>query len=472
MHVIATANLSKRTNKLSVEFRLYVWSLLTEPLLFFVVGGQDGTGVNLTYARILQASFLSVWFLKYALRGGKLVVPSPTYPLYRYFSIYLMLLLLSSVAGLIFYDSYKLLHQYEDWTQTGFADVIRGPYFRPFVEVFILFYYFFYYIVLPKYIITSREEIEYLFKWLIKIFKLMLLLGFLDLAMQLTTGWYIPKHLSHADFGYVGLRFHALLGEPRDAVPYIFFGLSMLFLWQSVNTNIRINRKLILFCLFALVMTQSASGLIGLGLTVIGLGFFYLFKDIKKLITITTMGIIIIAISVYLASFSPRMIEYFDAFENLLEILNNEDELPVLVAFQVSNFLPFWAMWLDIKQLNFVPVLFGSGIGSVSFANNNLIRVFVQDSTGGLFNPNAQITRVIYESGLIGTICYICALYYPLKTFLKKYTCHYDVNFLLFMLLMGACLAHRHTAIFVYVGVLIVLLTNWPRNELQDAKDL
>lgn len=465
-----TELLSAPNKSLSLEFRLFVWSLLTEPLLFFVVGDQDGTGVNLTYARILQASFLSLWFLKYALRGGKLVVPSPTYPLYRYFSIYLMLLLLSSVAGLIFYDSYTLLHQYENWTLTGFADVIRGPYSRPFVETFILFYYFIYYIVLPKYIINSRQKIEYLFKWLIKIFKMMLLLGFLDLAMQLTTDWFIPKHLSNADFGYVGFRFHALLGEPRDAVPYLFFGLSMLFLWKSVNYDIKINKKLILFCLFALVMTQSASGLIGLGLTSIGMGFVYIVKNIKKLIKITAIGIIFILIFVYLASFSPRMIQYFDAFVNLLDILNNEDELPVLVAFQVSNFLPFWAIWLDIKQLNLMPVLFGSGIGSVSYANNNLIRTFVQDANGGLFNPNAQITRVIYDSGLIGTIFYFYALYYPLKAFLKKYICHYDMILMLFMLLMGACLAHRNTAIFVYVGVLIVLLTNWPRNELQNTK--
>lgn len=244
----------------------------------------------------------------------------------------------------------------------------------------------------------------------------------------------------------------------------------MLFLWQSVNNDIRVNRKLIVLCLFALVMTQSVSGLIGLFLTSLGLGFFYLIKNIVKLITGTAVAVIIIAMSVYLASFSPRMIEYFDAFTNILDILNNENELPALAAFQVSNFLPVWAMWMEIKQLNLWPVLFGSGIGSVSFANNNLIRVFVRDSTGGLFNPNAQITRIIYESGLIGTMCYIYALYYPLKTFLKKYTSHSDVNFLLFMLLMGACLAHRHTSIFVYVGVLIVLLTHWPRSQPQFAR--
>lgn len=221
--------MSKRANKLSVEFRLYAWSLLTEPLLFFVVSDQDRTGVNLTFSRLFQACFILVLFLRYTLRVGRVVIPNPLFSHYRYFSIYLTLLLLSSVTGLIYFDAYVLNNQYENWTLVEISDLIRGPYSRPLIEIFILFYYFIYYIILPKYIITSREKIEYLFKWLIKIFKLMLLLGFLDLAMQLTTGWFIPKHLSHADFGYVGLRFHALLGEPRDAVPYLFLDCPCFF---------------------------------------------------------------------------------------------------------------------------------------------------------------------------------------------------------------------------------------------------
>jgi hypothetical protein len=456
---------STQTNGLSFEFRLFVWSILAEPLLFFVVLDQDSTGVNLSYGRILQAAFLTVLFLRYAIRGGKLFLPNPANPLFRYFYIYLILLLLSSAAGLIFYDSYKLIHTYEDWNLSSFADSIRGPYSRPFFELFILSYYFGYYIILPKYIINTREKIEYLFKWIIRIFHLMLLLGFIDLAMQLTTGWYIPKHSSNIDFGYVGLRFHALLGEPRDAVPYLFFALSMVFIWRSINNDLRVNRKLVVFCVAALVMTQSASGLVGLALTAAGLTFVYLSKSIRKLILTMAITIIIATIAVYLMSLSSRMIEYYDAFSLVLDVLTERGELPMVAAFQVSNFLPFWGMWEDIKQGNLMPILFGSGIGSVSFANNNLVRIFVEDSAGGLLNPNAQITRIIYESGLIGTIAYIYALYYPVKIFLKKYTCHHGANFLLFMLVMGASFGHRSTTIFVYVGIMIILITNWPRGD-------
>ena len=454
-----------RTNGLSFEFRIFVWSLLAEPLLFFVILDQDVTGVNLSYGRLLQAAFLIMLFLRCAFRGSKLVLPNPAYPLYRLFSIYLMLLLLSSAAGLIFYGSYNLKYAYEDWNVSAFSNAIRGPYSRPLIEILILFYYFGYYIVLPKYIINTRIKIEYLFKWIIRIFYLMLFLGFIDLAIQLTTGWYIPKHSSNVEFGYVGLRFHALLGEPRDAVPYIFFALSMVFIWLSVNNDLRVNRKLVVFCVAALVMTQSASGIVGLGLTAAGLGFFYLLKSVGRLIVTMVISIVLTAIVVYLMSLSPRMIEYYAAFSVVLEVLNEGGELPAIAAFQVSNFLPFWAMWENFNQLNLMPLLFGSGIGSVSFMNNNLIRFFVEDATGGLFNPNAQITRIIYESGLIGTVAYIYALYYPVKIFLKKYTCHYGANFMLFMLLMGASLGHRSTTIFVYVGIVIVLITNWPRGE-------
>jgi hypothetical protein len=212
-------------------------------------------------------------------------------------------------------------------------------------------------------------------------------------------------------------------------------------------------------------MTQSASGLVGLALTAAGLTFVYLSKSIRKLILTMAITIIIATIAVYLMSLSSRMIEYYDAFSLVLDVLTERGELPMVAAFQVSNFLPFWGMWEDIKQGNLMPILFGSGIGSVSFANNNLVRIFVEDSAGGLLNPNAQITRIIYESGLIGTIAYIYALYYPVKIFLKKYTCHHGANFLLFMLVMGATFGHRSTTIFVYVGIMIILITNWPRGD-------
>jgi hypothetical protein len=461
---------SKRTNGLSFEFRIFVWSLLVEPLLFFVVLDQDVTGVNLSYGRLLQAAFLIILFLRCAFRGSKLVLPNPSYPIYRFFSIYLILLLLSSAAGLIFYDSYSLKYAYEDWNLSAFSDAIRGPYSRPFFEILILFYYFGYYIVLPKYILNTRIKIEYFFKWIIRIFYLMLLVGFIDLAMQLSTGWYIPKHSSNVEFGYVGLRFHALLGEPRDAVPYIFFALSMVFIRLSINNDLRVNLGLVVFCVAALVMTQSASGIVGLGLTAAGLGFFYLLKSIRRLVLTTVIAIVLTSIVVYLMSLSPRMMEYYDAFSVVLGVLNDGGELPTVAAFQVSNFLPFWAMWKDINQLNLMPVLFGSGVGSVSFVNNNLIRNFVAESSGGLFNPNAQITRIIYESGLIGTFAYIYAIYYPVKIFLKKYTCHHGANLLLFMLLMGASLGHRSTTIFVYVGIVIVIITNWPHGEGEKVR--
>ena len=461
---------STRSNGFSFEFRLYVWSLLAEPLLFFVVLDQDSTGVNLSYGRLLQAAFLTILLLRYASRASKLVLPNPMHPLYRYFSIYLMLLLLSSAAGLIFYGSYDLLNMYEDWNLSAFSDAIRGPSYRPLFELIILFYYFFYYIVLPKYVINTNEKIEYFFKRIIRIFHLMLFLGFLDLVMQLTIGWYVPKHSSNMEFGYVGLRFHALLGEPRDAVPYLFFALSMVYMWRSINNDLRSNRNLVVLCVAALVMTQSVSGLVGLGLTAVGLTFFYISTSTRKLIWTMAITIVLATFAVHLMSFSPRMMEYYDAFSGVLEVLNEGGELPVLAAFQVSNFLPLWAMWKDINQLNLMPVLFGSGIGSVSLVNNNLIRFFVKEASGGLFNPNAQITRIIYESGLIGTLVYIYAMYYPVKIFLNKYTSNHNINLLLFMLLMGAALGHRSTTVFIYVGIVIVLITNWPHGERVNVR--
>ncbi|WP_445775339.1 hypothetical protein [Shewanella sp.] len=458
-----------KTNWLSFESRLYTWSLLFDPLLFFVILDQDITGVNLTVGRLLQSAFLISLFLRCSLRPHDVVLPNITKSVYKYFSIYLTLLLLSSVLGIFFFDSYILHYNYEEWNVTFIANVIRGPYFRPFIEIIILLYYFGYYIILPKYILNDNEKISYIFKTLIKIFKLMLFLGFLDLALQLTVGWYIPKHSTHTEFGYVGMRFHALLGEPRDAVPYLFFGLAMMYIWHSVVNDRKPDRTLLMIWFAALFMTQSLSGVIGLGITVIGLFFFYLFNSPRRLITIIPISIILTVVMIYLAEFSPRIMDYYYNISDGLEVLNSGGEMPMQAAFQISNFLPFWAMWLEFKEFNFIPLLIGSGVGSVSFVNNNLIRFFVEDATGGLFNPNAQITRVIYESGLIGTLAYVYALYYPVKRFLKIYPCYRAANFLLFALLMGASLAHRSTIIFIYSGLVFTLISNWTCNKVNNG---
>ena len=63
-------------------------------------------------------------------------------------------------------------------------------------------------------------------------FFLSLFLGAIDLLLVAITGIeFIPRHLS--DMRHVGVRFHGIAGEPRDAFVHLFLGLSLLYLRES-----------------------------------------------------------------------------------------------------------------------------------------------------------------------------------------------------------------------------------------------
>jgi len=447
-------------------------------MLFFVLSEGADAGVNLTIARLVQAAFVMVFGAKLLLSSSAWVVPNPGFFLYRYFTRYVLLLAVASFAGMFVFDTYTLggLRTYED--STLIAQALRGQYSRPFFEVVILFYYFLYFVVLPRYLIKSQEEFRYLFKWLIRVLYFMLFFGFLDLVIQLLGWGYIPKHMIQTQAGYVGERFHAFLGEPRDAFPYLLFCLCFLYIRRGLVPDSKVSLLLVTLISLALLCTQSGSGAVGLAFGAIGIAIYFSFRSLRKFV----LGIVVVAavsaLTVLSVVLSPRLLLYVDMFSDLWDILNTGEKLPVLLGMQSANFLPFWKMWTNLMDFNFVPVFFGSGIGSTSIVNNNLSAAYIEDASSQLMNPHAQITRIAYESGIFGFLLYVMVFYYPVKMLVAKIPRYRDSIVISFFLLLGVSLGHRSTTIFIYLGIVISVLSNWPfesdhtRNRIADGSIL
>ena len=115
----------------------------------------------------------------------------------------------------------------------------------------------------------------------------------------------------------------------------------------------------------------------------------------------------------------------------------------------MNNILPIFWIVDNLTQLNPMPLMFGAGLGSASHINNTLGGGML-----GLCNPNANIIRVLAETGIIGLLVYIFAFYSPVKKLTTGFSPRIRDNIVLFSLLvLSLTLSHRSAANFIFLGV-------------------
>jgi hypothetical protein len=296
---------------------------------------------------------------------------------------------------------------------------------------------------------------------------LCLVLGTLDLMMAAAHRPLLPRQLY--DNTYVGARFHGIAGEPRDAFVYLFFALAILHL-ESFYRGVTLDRRWIAVIVVAALLTQSGSGLVGLALFV-GLYIVYTLPrmGLKRLIQILILTTVV-AVTVYEAIVrSPRLMLYARAATGVWSALQAGAAVPGIIAVQVSSFFPLYELWRKLVTFNWIPVFIGSGLGSASAVNSHYI-----GASGDLANPTSQLVRTLYESGIIGTILFLRAFTKPVTYLTRHLPPKRRNGFLVMMLLLVGCfLAHRSSAAFIYVGIVIavfrVLDQRPPALSTQDA---
>ena len=210
---------SLRKNSNSVPFleKLFVWSIITEPLLFFVLYYVSSLTIGITLSRTIQVLFLLLYgfYILIGRRGIPIIKLTKKY--YFYFFIFLFFVIGSSFIGLL-NDSYIYTNKTNEHTDS------LAVIYRPFIELFILIYYLIYFVALPKHILRTNFQRQYLLKWIIRIIYFAIVLGLIDFFINYAFRIdLIPRLLYDSRWVNVGPRFHSFLGEPRDAFVFLFF---------------------------------------------------------------------------------------------------------------------------------------------------------------------------------------------------------------------------------------------------------
>jgi len=431
------SRLALNEGRLNFVSKLYVWSVVFETLLFFILVSQDISGVGGNLSRILQFGVILTLLIKALLTPFKKIkLFNPSFFYFRWYFIYFFFIILSLIFGIL------------SGAYVGKTDNFNANVLRPGFEYFISLYYFVYFAVLPLFLLNSAKAIDYFFKIFFFMFFLSFFLGLIDLLLVLITGYeFIPRHLS--DMTHVGLRFHGIAGEPRDAFVHLFMGLSLLFL-RELWTGKSFNRLWVPIIITAALLTQSTSGIIGL---IIFFSLLILFQLPRmRLQSILLLFLLIILISMafgYMIMNSPRIQLYIEAAPLALQALERGIDLPPVIMYQINNIYPIWIRWLEVTEMNFLPLFIGTGPGTASIINGFIL------SEGGILNPHANIIRIFFESGILGTLLFIIAFINPLLKIEK----HLDSNILVFLMLLmlGVLFGHRSSALYTFFGLIIAI---------------
>ncbi len=418
-------------------YKLYTWSIIFEPLLFFVIFKNSfGFGGNIS--RVLQLIFLTLLALKFLVNKVPLSIPSPLNHPYRYYFFYL-----------IYASVVTLLSTFFTYDAQQYAS-------RPFGEFIISIYYFVYFVIFSYHVLNNKESIDYFFKIFNLSFLLCIFLGLSELIIFFLTGVeLLPRHL--VDLRGSGFRFNGLAGEPRDAFPYLLFGISIYVLY-NYWTNKKISMRFLFLILLCLILTVSASGLLALLIFPFVLFSYFLFPilfkiPLKKLIIYVFLSLSVIFSLIYLIFTNERLNDYYIAINLLFAALEKGYDLPEVIMGQMPNIYPFWHRWEELNSLSgLLNTIFGTGFGSTSVINNVFSRGEVE-----LLNPHSGVTRLFYETGIIGTLLFFASFIAPLKRVNIQERDKKRFIWIV-LLLLSAYLAHRSSVLFIFLGICLSVI--------------
>lgn len=435
--------------------RLYVWSVILEPLSFFILFEESFSGVSGNLSRLLQALVLIVLAIRFVLAftgiagGASGAFSKPTMPLYRYFWLYMAVTIIGGIVGALT-NAYAIPGAYQPPnTQSSFAAMINSPGLRPIFEYIVALYYFLYFVVLSRHILRTTADLNYAFSRFRFVFVASFVIGIID-AISSSFGVYlVGRHI--ADWGRVRVdpgRFHGLAGEPRQAVAYLLLGLAVFHLEARFRGR-PLSRWWIAGIVAAVLLTQSASGLVGIMLFAMLYAAYAMWtispKRLFQLVTVFTLSVVLVYAS---AVNSKRIMDYVRDASGVWRALESDEPLPELMSKANSDIYPLYDLTRKVRSLDLMPVIFGSGFGSASAVTNRYYK------TGAMTNPHSQLARSLYESGVLGTFFLIMSFAYPVKAATRRMpTADQRVFMLLMLLLVGTFLGYRTAAPFVYLGM-------------------
>lgn len=433
--------------------RLYVWSVILEPLFFFVVLEDSTSGVTGNLSRVLQLAAVALmavrllrWFV--ASNDRSAAIPGWQHPLFKYQYAFMGLAAISGILG-AFSGAYAvapgaltIIHR------NAMSQFINSPAVRPLIEYIAAIYYIVYFAVIPFYVLTTRKDLEYAFSCFRWMFTLSYVIGVIDVILARGFGLYlVPRHL--VDGLNVEGRFHGLAGEPRQAFVYLFLGLAMFHL-EAYFRGRPVNRQWTFAIIVAAFFVQSTTGLLGIAMFLALAAVFYLpmLDARRRRQALTAMGVVVALAGVAVLT-SARVRGYIFAASDLWVTLEQGRPLGYLMSKSNSDIYPLYDLIVKARNHHFLSILIGSGKGAASVTAN---RYYMHWDV--VNNPHSQLVRTLYGSGLIGTWLYLLSFVYPVKAFTAGLSRERQGEFLLMMLVvLGCSLADRSAAPYIYLGM-------------------
>lgn len=411
--------------------------------MFFVfTSSSNYFFTTLSASRILQILVLTLLAFSFILKlihGKKIIIINNFLPENQFLLLFYIMSIFSILVGLT-YGSYNLPKEVDPIFK------IKNPYlFRSFFEYFILLYNIIYFVILPKQLIKSKYELDYLFT----IFKFFLILslfiGFADYILYKTTNIVLLGRNMSDGFS-VGNRFHGLGGEPRQSAVQMIFYLSLYLLYCSYF-NLKMQKWIIFLLILSLPLTSSMSLFVSV---IILIFFLIIFRMIKFKLIILIVPILI------LMYFNDRINLYIGSIINIFDNFQVDENLPYLIYNQRGSFYPLHDMYISFQNFKLVPIFFGNGLGSAGAINN-----FYYGDYLGISNPNSQGVRLLFEHGVIGLIIFIFSMIWPIKYLAKNVDYKTKKLCLLGMILvLSATLSVRSPVIYIYLGVMTLFLSS------------
>jgi len=426
-------------------YKIYIWTLVLELVMYLTFDlGAIFLPDNIRFSRLLQVSFLGFILFSY-LANGKNYLGSVKVNKYI---IFFFAIIIGSTFVYVLSGGYESAVNALRYNSTiNHADAAYAVYKLPLREFVVYLYIIFYYILLSQIFIKTNREIEYFFKVFEWVFFISIFLGILGLLSAFFDHQLFARQFNYGEKRYIGLRFHGMFGEPRDASVALMFGLAIMHLKMLFLGKKTMHKGLYLIIIILALVTQSGSLVLSLLIFIPLYLMFNSYPTIGSMVKLFFIISIVIGVVIVLVTNIPRLSLYYTQIMLLPDLLQEGVKLPTHINTQLVNIYPFWLTYNKILAFDFFSLVFGSGLAATAIEKYSI-------NSFNFSASHAQLPRLIFEFGIAGFFTWFYMLFHNLSRF-KNILPAYEWNrlFALFILLCAAALAHRSHLIYIYVGI-------------------
>lgn len=428
---------------------VFIFSVIFEVLLYFMIYDVGQFGMSTNVSRILQLVTIFLLSIYLLLNKFKFRIASGYDYIISRYSIFLGFCILSGFFGYIY----------------GVWDLdIQISKSRVLIEYVITLYTFVYFILLPIFLLRDDKTLKLFFKSMNILFSVSFFIGIASFFSKYFFGFVlISRHFS--GFVDVGVRFHGLFGEPRDAGPGLVLWASLIYLWSYHNKAKEPNKLMISIILITIIFTFSMSAIVGIFLS---LGMILIYKtklwhmNVMQIVKYLFSAFLVVSIIFTAISFSDRLSMYYQAIGQTYSQFEQDEKVDTILKSQMVDVYPVLHRIREVRDLEIFPLLIGTGLSSSSLINKKY-----EDTGDTTQNPRSNLTRYFFDTGLLGLIAYIwffilvtnkMLIYFPFK--------NQEHIMTLLLANLGMSLAHRSVAVFIFTGILIAV-SFYKKNNLQ-----